>query len=90
MARALNIRSHAEGCNPSQPVGYIEGWYVAEDHRHRGIGKTLLEKAEDWPRSHRYTEIASDAVINNEIPQRAHEALGYQVMDRCVHYRKRL
>src|SRR6516164_5383695 len=30
----VDLRSHADGCNPSQPVGYIEGWYVAEDHRH--------------------------------------------------------
>ena len=31
----VDLRSHADGCNPSQPVGYIEGWYVVEDHRHR-------------------------------------------------------
>lgn len=86
----VDLRSHADGCNPSQPVGYIEGWYVAEDHRHRGIGKKLLEKAEDWARSHRCAEMASDAVTNNEVSQRAHEALGYQVVDRCVHYRKEL
>jgi aminoglycoside 6'-N-acetyltransferase I len=35
----VDLRSHAEGCNPSQPVGYIEGRYVAKDHRHRGIGR---------------------------------------------------
>jgi aminoglycoside 6'-N-acetyltransferase I len=86
----VDLRSHADGCNPSQPVGYIEGWYVAEAHSHRGIGKKLLEKAEDWARSHKCAEIASDAVIDNEVSQRAHEALGYEVVDRCVHYRKRL
>jgi aminoglycoside 6'-N-acetyltransferase I len=86
----VDLRSHADGCNPSQPVGYIEGWYVAEDHRHRGVGKKLLDKAEDWARSHRCVEMASDALINNEVSQRAHEALGYEVVDRCVHYRKRL
>jgi aminoglycoside 6'-N-acetyltransferase I len=85
-----DLRSHADGCNPSQPVGYIEGWYVAEDHRHRGIGRKLLAKAEDWARSHRCVEMASDAIIGNELSQRAHEALGYEVVDRCVHYRKKL
>jgi len=35
-------------------------------------------------------EMASDALIDNELSQRAHEALGYEVVDRCVHYRKRL
>jgi aminoglycoside 6'-N-acetyltransferase I len=86
----VDLRSHADGCNPSQPVGYIEGWYVAENYRHREIGKKLLEKAEDWARSQRCAEIGSDVAINNEVSQRAHEALGYEVVDRCVHYRKRL
>jgi aminoglycoside 6'-N-acetyltransferase I len=86
----VDLRSHADGCNPSQPVGYIEGWYVAEDYRYRGVGRKLVDKAEDWARSHRCVEMASDAVIDNELSQRAHEALGYEVVDRCVHYRKRL
>lgn len=32
----VDLRSHADGCDPSRPVGYIEGWYVAENYRHRG------------------------------------------------------
>jgi aminoglycoside 6'-N-acetyltransferase I len=86
----VDLRSHADGCNPSQPVGYIEGWYVAENHRQRGVGRNLLARAEEWARSHRCIEMASDAVINNEPSQHAHEALGYEVVDRCVHYRKTL
>ena len=84
----VDLRSHADGCNPSQPVGYIEGWYVAKDYRRLGIGKKLLDQAEDWARSHGCIEIASDALIENDVSQRAHEALGYKVVDRCVHYRK--
>ena len=86
----VDLRSHADGCNPSRPVGYIEGWYVAENHRHRGVGRKLLAVAEDWARSQGCVEIASDALINNELSQRAHESLGYEVVDRCVHYRKKL
>jgi aminoglycoside 6'-N-acetyltransferase I len=86
----VDLRSHADGCNPSRAVGYIEGWYVAEEYRHRGVGKKLLAKAEDWARSHSCHEMASDAIIDNEVSQCAHEALGYEVVDRCVHYRKRL
>lgn len=85
-----DLRSHADGCNPSQPVGYIEGWYVTATHRQRGLGKRLLVKAEDWARSHGCVEMASDALIDNELSQHAHEALGYEVVDRCVHYRKKL
>ena len=86
----VDLRSHADGCDPSRPVGYIEGWYVAEGHRHRGVGKKLLAEAEDWARNHRCVEMASDAIIDNEVSQRAHEALGYKAVERCVHYRKRL
>jgi aminoglycoside 6'-N-acetyltransferase I len=86
----VDLRSHADGCNPSRPVGYIEGWYVAENYRLCGVGRKLLARAEDWARSHRCVEMASDALIDNELSQRAHQALGYEVVDRCVHYRKRL
>jgi aminoglycoside 6'-N-acetyltransferase I len=86
----VDLRSHADGCDPSRPVGYVEGWYVTEDHRECGVGRRLLAKAEDWARIHSCGEMASDALIDNERSQRAHEALGYEVVDRCVHYRKKL
>ena len=86
----VDLRSHADGCNPSRPVGYIEGWYVAEDSRHQGIGRKLLAVAEDWARSQGCVEIASDTWIDNELSQSVHEASGYEVVDRCVHYRKSL
>ena len=85
-----DLRSHADGCNPAHPVGYIEGWYVAENYRDQGVGKRLVAAAEDWARSHGCVEIASDTWIDNEVSQRAHQALGYEVVDRCVHYRKTL
>jgi aminoglycoside 6'-N-acetyltransferase I len=84
------LRSHADGCDPSRPVGYIEGWYVVESFRHRGIGKRLLGAAEEWARSQGCFEMASDTWIDNELSQDVHEALGYEVVDRCVHYRKAL
>jgi aminoglycoside 6'-N-acetyltransferase I len=86
----VDLRSHADGCNPSLPVGYIEGWYVAENYRQRGIGRKLLTAAEDWARSLGCVEVASDTWIDNEVSQRVHEALGYEVVDRCVQYRKTL
>ena len=86
----VDLRSHADGCNPSRPVGYVEGWYVAENHRHRGIGRRLLAAAEDWARSQGCVEMASDTWVDNDVSQCVHEALGYEVVDRCVHYRKPL
>jgi aminoglycoside 6'-N-acetyltransferase I len=84
------LRFHADGCDCSHPVGFIEGWYVAEDRRHEGIGRKLLIAAEEWARSQGCVEMASDTPIENVVSQRVHEALGYIVVDRCVHYRKSL
>ncbi len=85
-----SLRSHADGCDTSRPVGFIEGWYVDESHRRKGIGRRLLAAAEEWARTNGCLEMASDALICNETSQRAHEALGYTEVDRCVHYRKLL
>jgi aminoglycoside 6'-N-acetyltransferase I len=86
----VSLRSHADGCNPERPVGYLEGWYVAEEVRRSGIGRRLLSVAEDWARSYGCVEMASDTWIDNELSQSCHEALGFEVVDRCVHYRKAL
>jgi aminoglycoside 6'-N-acetyltransferase I len=84
------LRSHADGCDPLQPVGFLEGWYVAPEFRRRGIGRRLVATAEDWARAQGCKEMASDTWINHDLSQRAHEGLDYEVVDRCVHYRKNL
>jgi aminoglycoside 6'-N-acetyltransferase I len=84
------MRSHADGCNPARPVGFVEGWFVHETFQGRGIGKELMNAAEDWARAQGCVEMASDTCIDNEESQRAHEALGFEVVDRCVNFRKAL
>lgn len=86
----VRLRSHADGCDTSKPVGYIEGWYVAEGFRLQGFGGKLIAAAEDWARRLGCREMASDALIDNAPSQQAHEALGYSEVDRCVHFRKAL
>jgi aminoglycoside 6'-N-acetyltransferase I len=84
------MRSHADGCDPAKPVGYLEGWYVDAASRKQGIGRALIEAAEQWARAAGCAEMASDTWADNEGSQHAHAALGYEEVDRCVHYRKRL
>lgn len=86
----VGLRSSADGCNPSRPVGYVEGWYVAENRRQQGLGGALLRAAEVWARDQGCVEMASDTLIENRVSQRVHEALGFEVVDRCVTYRKAL
>jgi aminoglycoside 6'-N-acetyltransferase I len=84
------LRSHADCCDTSRPVGYVEGWFVEEGYRRRGIGRQLIAAAEDWAKSQGCREMASDALIENEVSQRAHEAMGYEAVSRAVLYRKPL
>ena len=84
------LRSCADGCDPTHPVGYVEGWYVSESRRRSGVGAALLRTAEDWARSQGCREIASDTRITNTLSQRVHESLGFEVAERAVLYRKSL
>jgi len=84
-----NTRDYGEGCETS-PVGYIEGWYVDEDVRQRGVGRTLVNAAEDWARSLGMTEMGSDTWLENETSIRAHLKMGYEEMERLVHFVKKL
>jgi aminoglycoside 6'-N-acetyltransferase I len=86
----VGLRSHADGCEADIPVGYLEGWYVAPGFRRQGIGSMLLLAAQEWARSRGCTEMASDALIDNQLSQTVHARLGVQVVDCCVHYRKKL
>ena len=85
----VGARPYAEGCDTS-PVGYIEGWWVDEDMRRKGVGRALLDAAEQWARARGYGEIASDALIDNLNSHAAHRACGYREVERIVCFRKTL
>jgi aminoglycoside 6'-N-acetyltransferase I len=86
----VSLRSHADGCDTRHPVGFVEGWFVRESLRRRGLGAQLLAAAENWARSQGCVEMASDTWIDSSLSQRVHEMLDFEVVDRCVHYRKAL
>jgi aminoglycoside 6'-N-acetyltransferase I len=72
----LSIRPGAEGCRTDR-VAYLEGWYVAPESRRRGVGRVLIEAAEQWARAQGCREFASDTEPSNSVSQAAHEALGF-------------
>jgi len=85
----VGTRKYAEGCATS-PVGYIEGWWVDEDMRRSGVGRALLRAAEDWARGMGYSEMGSDALLDNDVSHAAHRHCGYEEVERVVTYRKTL
>jgi len=86
----IGLRSHADGCDSRQPVAFVEGWFVVERYRRRGVGRRLLAAAESWARRQGCIEMASDTWVDRLVSQRVHDALDFEVVDRCVHYRKPL
>lgn len=82
-------RKYADGCFTS-PVGYIEGWYIDPDLRRQSLGEQLIWAAETWAREQGLQEMASDCLINNEISLIAHTALGYQEVERLIHFKKHI
>lgn len=82
-------RKYAENAE-SSPVGYIEGWYVDKDLRRQGLGKALVQAAEEWARAQGLTEMASDTWLENEASIQAHLNMGYEEAERLVHFIKKL
>jgi len=85
----LSVRDRVDG-SLSPRVGYVEGWYVDPDLRGQGIGRALIAQAETWAKGLGFTEIASDAEINNTGSIRAHAALGFRETFHLVHFLKSL
>jgi aminoglycoside 6'-N-acetyltransferase I len=85
----LSIRAYAEGCRTDR-VGYLEGWFVRPEARHRGIGGRLIAAAEAWARSMGCVEFASDAEVDNEASAAAHRAAGFSEVGLIRCFRKDL
>ena len=83
------LRSVADGCE-THPVGYLEGWFVARTLRRSGVGRLLVEAAEDWARSRGCAEFASDVETDNPGSFKAHLRLGFEQVSRVVTFRKSL
>lgn len=85
----VSIRDYAEGC-PDRHVGYIEGWYVKPEKQRQGVGVALVRAAEEWARRKGCREMASDCELSNSTSLAAHSAIGYEEVERLIHFRKTL
>lgn len=85
----VGIRNHAEGCETS-PIAYAEAVFVDEEVRGQGLSLRLMQAAEEWAREKGFQEIASDTWLENEASIQMHLRLGYEEMERLVHFAKKL
>jgi aminoglycoside 6'-N-acetyltransferase I len=72
----------------TSPAAFVEGIYVAPPYRRRGIGTLLIAAVVSWARACDCTELASDALLDNEASQAMHRALGFEETERVVFFRK--
>lgn len=86
-AEATLRHDYVNGCDTS-PVLFLEGLFVDEAARGRGIGRQLVEAVGAWGRAAGCTEFASDADIANVDSHRFHAAAGFHETERVVYFRR--
>ena len=81
-------RDYVEGSSTS-PVGYLEGVFVLQEYRRRGIARRLVEACQSWAQLQGCKEFASDCELDNLESQRFHQACGFTEVNRIVCFLKK-
>jgi aminoglycoside 6'-N-acetyltransferase I len=84
-----SVRPFANGVDEA-PCAFLEGWWVDEEMRRSGVGRALVVAVENWARARGFTELGSDALLDNTVGHQAHRALGFEERERVVYFRKRV
>ncbi|RUS52434.1 aminoglycoside adenylyltransferase [Kurthia sp. 3B1D] len=80
---------YVEGTD-SSPVGYLEGLYVKQAYRMKGIANELVKSCELWAKDKKCREFASDCELSNDASIRMHKKLGFTEANRIVCFTKTL
>jgi aminoglycoside 6'-N-acetyltransferase I len=82
-------KDYVEGSSTS-PVAYIEGIYVEEPNRMKGIALELINYSEAWGKERGCVEIASDCELDNTISIDFHSKIGFMETNRVVCFIKEI
>lgn len=74
----------------SSPVGYLEGIFIKEEYRKKGLAKELMEVCERWAKEQGCREFASDCELNNDISLKFHLKMGFEEANRIICFTKKL
>lgn len=80
---------YVNGCCTS-PVGFLEGLYVREIARRQGVARQLVKAVDQWAIGRGCTELASDALLENEAAHDVHRRIGFCETERVVYFHKAL
>lgn len=82
-------KDYVEGTG-STPVGYLEGVYVIEKFRNKGIAAMLCKECEVWALTIGCKEFASDCELNNRESLEFHLSVGFTEANRIICFAKKL
>lgn len=80
---------YVEGTD-SSPVGYLEGIFVVEEYRKRGLAKDMLEACQKWAKQQGCKEFASDCELDNKVSLEFHLKMGFDEANRIICFTKKL
>ena len=80
---------YVEG-SETNPVGYLEGVFVEEAYRRRGIAYSLLKASEQWAAGRGCQDFASDCAIGNDTSRLFHKSAGFAEASRIICFIKKL
>jgi aminoglycoside 6'-N-acetyltransferase I len=84
----LSLRSDYVPGATHRPVAYVEGIYVKDEYRKQGVGKALIQTAQQWAIDRGCLELASDALIENTASHEFHAKIGFRESERTVFFIK--
>ena len=86
----VSLRFDRVNGTTSSPVAFLEGIYVRDPDRRRGVARDLLEAVLAWAARRGCRELASDVELANTLGQRVHRALGFEETERVVYFKRRV
>ena len=72
--------------HPMQPLAHIITIDVIEPWRRRGVGRALMDAAENWAREQRLKAVALETAEHNRPAQKFYAARGYVKHEKLEHY----
>jgi aminoglycoside 6'-N-acetyltransferase I len=85
-----SVRTDYVNGTSSSPVAFLEGLYVVPAARRKGVAASLVSAVCQWAQSVNCHELASDALLENEVSHAVHRALGFAETERVIFFRKAL
>lgn len=70
----------------SSPVVFLEGLYVVPKARCQGVARALVQAVAAWGREQGCSELASDALLHNQVSHAVHRRLGFAETERVVSF----